>query len=253
MYRLSERFNASPARLLAILAELERSGCRSAAYLTPATLAGLRRGGRSPTGSPVVDEVVREVGEADTGVAVFQAGERVVTVVPPFPLLADETRDEAFTGPLAELLERERLIGVVLLRLGRYAVGVVRRDGLVASKTGSRYVKRRHRAGGSSQRRFERSRERLVRELFDAVCVVVGDLFRPYGRRLEHVLLGGERHTLRDFTRRCPLMADLSGRSLGRILRVDRPGQQALQWIPGQVWESRVLFFERANDDYCAV
>ena len=251
MYRLSGRFNASPARLLTILAELESSGCRSAAYLTPATLAGLRRGGRSPTGSPVADEVVREVGEADTGVAIFQAGERVVAVVPPFPFPADETRDEAFTDPLVKLLERDRLIGVVLLRLGRYAVGVVRRDGLVESKTGSRYVKRRHRAGGSSQRRFERSRERLMRELFDAVCAVIGDLFRPYGRRLEHMLLGGERHTLNDFVRRCSTVADLRDRGLRRILRVDRPGLQALRRIPNQVWESRVLFFERADGADC--
>ena len=251
MYRLSERLNASPARLLTLLAELEGSGCLSAAYLTPATLAGLDRGGRSPAGSPAIDQVVLEVGKTDTGVAVFRSSERVMAVVPPFPFLEDEIRDGAVADPLVKLLERDRLVGVVLLRLGRYAVGVMRRDRLVESKTGSRYVKRRHRAGGASQRRFERSRERLVRELFDAVCAVTGDLFRPYGRRLEHVLLGGERHTLNDFVRRCSTMADLGSRRLNRILRVDRPGLRALRRMPGQVWESRVLFFERDDgSDY---
>ena len=251
MYRLSERLNASPARLLTLLAELEGSGCLSAAYLPPATLAGLDRGGRSPAGSPAIDQVVLEVGKTDTGVAVFRSSERVMAVVPPFPFLEDEVRDGAVADPLVKLLERDRLAGVVLLRLGRYAVGVMRRDRLVESKTGSRYVKRRHRAGGSSQRRFERSRERLVRELFDAVCAVTTDLFHPYGRRLEHVLLGGERHTLNDFVRRCSTMADLGNRRLNRILRVDRPGLRALRRIPGQVWESRVLFFERDDgSDY---
>ena len=247
MYRLSERLNVSPARLLTLLAELERSGCLSVAYLTPETLAGLNRGGRSPAGSPAIDQVVLEIGETDTGVAVFRSSERVMAVVPPFPFLEDEVRDGAFADPVVKLLGRDRLIGVVLLRLGRYAVGVVRRNGLVESKTGSRYVKRRHRAGGSSQRRFERSRERLVRELFDPACAVTGDLFRPYGRRLEHILLGGERHTLNDFGRRCSTVADLRDRRLSRILRVDRPGLQALRQVPRQVWESRVLFFERAD------
>ena len=251
MYRLSERLNVSPARLLTLLAELEGSGCLSAAYLTPATLAGLDGGGQSPAGSAVIDQVILEVGKTDTGVAVFRSSERVMAVVPPFPFLEDEVRDGALADPLVKLLERDRLIGVVLLRLGRYAVGVVRRDGLVESKTGSRYVKRRHRAGGSSQRRFERSRERLMRELFDAVCAVIGDLFRPYGRRLEHMLLGGERHTLNDFVRRCSTVADLRDRGLRRILRVDRPGLQALRRIPNQVWESRVLFFERADGADC--
>ncbi len=247
MYRLSERLNVSPARLLTLLDELESSGRKSAAYLTPATLAGLDRGGRSSAGSPAIDQVVLEIGKTDTGVAVFRSSERVMAVVPPFPFLEDEVRDGALADPLVKLLERDRLIGVVLLRLGRYAVGVVRRGSLVASKAGSRYVKRRHKAGGSSQRRFERSRERLVRELFDAVCAVTADLFHPYGRRLEHVLLGGERHTLNDFARRCSAMAELGDRRLDRILRVDRPGRQALERIRGQVWESRVLFFERAD------
>ena len=247
MYRIVKRLNASPARLLAILDQIERAGCMSATYLTPASLAVLHRGARPPAGGAVTDEAVREVGETDTGVAIFQSEEGVTAIVPPFPFLEDEVRNEAIAEPLVKLLERDRLVGVVLLRLGRYAVGVVRRDGLVVSKTGSRYVKRQHKAGGSSQRRFERSRERLVRELFDAVCAITGDLFRPYDRRLEHVLLGGERHTLNDFTRRCSTMADLGDRRLSRILRIVRPGRQALLRIRGQVWESRVLFFERAD------
>ena len=44
-------------------------------------------------------------------------------------------------APLAEAVERDRLVGVLLVRLGRYAVGVVNSAGLVASKTDTRYVK----------------------------------------------------------------------------------------------------------------
>ena len=114
---------------------------------------------------------------------------------------------------------------------------------MLASKTGSRYVKSRHRAGGSSQRRFERSRERLVRELYDKACTVTRDLFAPYHDRLEFVLMGGERHTLQAFVQRCAYLGTLSEKTLARRLEVDRPGQAALDGIAHEVWKSRVLVF----------
>ena len=241
MYEITERFTATKPRLLNLLDEL--SECRRSVYLTPAKLDALRQAPPERDESSV-DEIARHVGDSDTGLAIFFAEDRVVAVVPPFPITAAGTDDEAVTGPLADILERDRLVGVVLLRLGRYAVGVLGGKDLVASKTGSRYVKRRHKAGGSSQRRFERSRERLVRELFDAACGVAGDVFGPYLKRLDHVFLGGERNTLREFTRRCRHLSDLQEKTLGRILRVDRPGQRALERLPAQLWESRVLVFE---------
>ena len=44
-------------------------------------------------------------------------------------------------GTLMSTLQRERDIAVVLLRLGRFAVGVFRGTKLIASKTDTRYVK----------------------------------------------------------------------------------------------------------------
>ncbi len=248
MYEIAERFTARKPRLLGLLAELEASVCHRTVYLTAETLGAMRQAPHSRDEFSV-HEISRQSGDSDTGLAIFFTENRVVAVIPPFPIPVDLTGDRAVTGPLVDILERDRLIGVVLLRLGRYAVGVLHEAGLIASKTGSRYVKRSHRAGGSSQRRFERSRERLVRELFDAACGVVGDVIGPYGRQLDHVLLGGERNTLRGFTLRCPRMTNLQEKTLGRILRVDRPGQRALERLPAQVWESRVFVFEGARQD----
>jgi hypothetical protein len=190
--------------------------------------------------------VAQLAGDAETGLVILSGESRVVAVAPPFPVRADSVAEGADPAPLLELLDQDLLIGVILLRLGRYAVGVLRRDALVASKTGSRYVKNRHRAGGSSQRRFERSRERLVRELFDKTCEVVRDVFSPYDDTMDYVLLGGERHTIGAFVRRCRSLQELQGhgpKTLGRVLRVDRPGQDALSGIASEVWKSRVLVF----------
>ena len=191
--------------------------------------------------------VVRQVGQSDTGLVVFQTGDTTVAVVPPFPVAEDRLVDGIDATPLIELLDRDPVIGVVLLRLGRYAIGVLRGGTLVASKTGTRHVKSRHRAGGSSQRRFERSRERLVRELYDKTCEVVMDVFSPHDTSINYVLLGGERHTLRGLVQRCRYLRSLEQKTLTRVLEVDRPGQKALEGIVSEVWMSRVMVFEAIN------
>ena len=136
------------------------------------------------------------VGETETGAAVFVGESQSVAIVPPFPMGVDGAFEGLHAAPLTEAVEKDRLVGVLLVRLGRYAVGVVNSAGLVAPKTDTRHVKNRHRAGGSSQRRFERSRERLIRELFDKVCVVAKDVLGPYEDRMDYLFLGGERQTL---------------------------------------------------------
>ena len=128
--------------------------------------------------------------------------------------------------------------------MGRYAVAVLRGDELIATKTDSRYVKSRHRAGGSSQRRFMRSRDRLIRELYDKTCQVARALFEPRIRELDYVLLGGERNTLNGFAKRCRTMQDLKPKTLTRLLPVDTPNQRALKTIPREIWKSRATFYD---------
>ena len=227
------------------------------AYLSPGSLSELRdRGTYRPTigavGAGLIEElpgVLEHVGESDTGLALFWRDDEALAVVPPFPLADDRSSEGTDVSVLVRLLTSEPLVGIVLLRLGRYAVGVLQGERLVASKAGTRYVKSRHRAGGSSQRRFERSRERLVRELFDAACEVARDVFAPFASRLDHLLLGGERHTLQRFVRRCPVVQRLDPMTLRRTLQVDRPGQKAMQGIADEVWTSRVIVFKRTESD----
>ena len=124
-------------------------------------------------------------------------------------------------------------------------MGVLRGESLVATKTDSRYMKNRHRAGGQSQRRFERSRERLIRELYDKTSEVARATFTPYLGEMDYVLLGGERGTLNGFIKRCSLMQrELKPKILARRLAVDQPNQRALKGISREVWKSSVTFFE---------
>ena len=188
-----------------------------------------------------VDAAVREaVRGSETGAALFLSPDAGYLVLPPFPVAEAAVHAAWAPEPLRSLLSQSRLVGVVLLRLGRYAVGVYRGRTLVTSKTDTRQVHGRHRAGGSSQRRFERRREKQARELFDEACRVVGVQLGPYERELEHVFLGGEAHTLRAFQERCRALQGLSDRVRERVLDVREPNRKALERLPETLWESQV-------------
>ena len=226
--------------------------CRRTFYLTPdyseSGVASLGAQAEDPWDQRLA-AVTSEIGASGTGLVVFLGEEQAKAIAPPLPLAANVTSEGFDTSQLAGLLASEPLIGVVLLRLGRYAVGVLRGDTLIASKSGSRYVKSRHRAGGSSQRRFERSRERLVRELFDKTCEVSRSVFSPHEGDMDHVLMGGERHTLGGLVRRCPYLKALEAKTVRRFLNVDRPGQRALDRVGLEVWKSQVVTFAPAGSE----
>lgn len=234
---ITNRRWTSKTGLLHTLSEVETSGWYTRSlYLRPESVTDPEK-----PHNPSVAAVLSQVGGSETGFALFLGDEHTVAVRPPFPISRDVDADGPDVAALRELLDARLIIGVVLLRLGRYAVGVLEGDRLAATKTGSRHVKSRHRAGGSSQRRFERSRERLIRELFDKTCEVTGNVFGAHLARMDYVLLGGERQTLGGFVKRCRLMQDLAPKTLSRRLTVDRPGQAALDGIAAEVWKSEVV------------
>jgi hypothetical protein len=112
---------------------------------------------------------------------------------PPFPpLSADRAVIDGYEpGVLLDHVDRERVVGVLLVRLGGHAAGVFEGRRLVDSKVGSRNVHGRHRAGGSSQRRFERRREGQARVALEAAADVAARVLLSHG--LDAVVLGGDR------------------------------------------------------------
>ena len=229
-------------RLRRDLAEISASSdYDKTAYLTSSTSASLP--------GAAAKAALEALSDLGTGAAIFYGSRAAVAIAPPFPIDEDLQCEGVEVGPMLELLSRDVTVGVVLLRLGRYAAGVVENGRLTASKSDTRYVKNRHRKGGSSQRRFERSRERLVRELYDKVCAVTEDVFRPYGDRIEYLLLGGERQTLLAFTKRCGYIERSGIEVLPRRLEVDRPGKAALDNIHRQVWMSRVVHLAGSSEE----
>ena len=249
MLELVERHSTGKARLLRLLDEIaEGCWCERTLYITSDSLSARAADNRVVRQDRPDDEAIRAVsgvvGQSDTGMALFVGQGRAVAICPPFPFQDDVSRSGFVSSPLLRMLETEYLVGIVLLRLGRYAVGVVQGNRLIASKTAGRYMKSRHRAGGQSQRRFERSRERLIRELYDKTCEMTRSVFAPYADRIDYILLGGEDSTLSGFTERCRLMRGFSHKTLQRRLAIDRPDQKTLNNIAFEAWKSRVYSFQ---------
>ena len=178
--------------------------------------------------------------ESSTGVIGLRTGDRAWIIIPPFPVLERLVLPRWEIAPLLQLLAAEYFIGVVLLRLGRFSVALYRGEKLVSSKTDSRYVKGRHKKGGSSQKRFARVREGQIRLIYDRTCQAVRAQFEPIAGQIDYVVLGGEGSTLNGFLRVCPDMEQFQGRVLGRRLNIRDPKRDTLEDVGHLLTQSRV-------------
>jgi Actinobacteria/chloroflexi VLRF1 release factor len=169
-------------------------------------------------------------------VRIEAAGETVI-VRPPFGLGHEGTYDRVELGPLFEALAQERVVAAVLVRLGGYAVGVFEGERLVASKVGSRFVKGRHKKGGSSANRFRRRREEQERALIEAAAETAAQVLEPYRDRIEHVALGGDRAAVTRVVERLPW---LGMNALPRFFSVPDPRQRDLERLPYDLYAAEV-------------
>ena len=112
---------------------------------------------------------------------------------PPAPV------DGGGAGAIAERIAAhalaDRTVGVLIVRLGGFAAGVFAGapPRLVASKTGSRLVHGRSAAGGTSQQRFARRREKQASEALSAAADAAAGVFDRFAGRIDAVVLGGDR------------------------------------------------------------
>ncbi|MGQ9571906.1 MAG: acVLRF1 family peptidyl-tRNA hydrolase [Dehalococcoidia bacterium] len=241
---IAERLSLTRASLERWLAALdEPQGERMALYVRPGQLSSdLEALPPACAGwLPEIKGLPASLVESETGLVLLWSGDRKYALVPPFPVDLDQCLPAWDTSHLRALLDRKYLVGVVLLRLGGYSVGVFEGERLLTSKTGTRFVKGRHKAGGRSQRRFARRREEQIRELFDKACTVVATKFAPYEGQLDYVFLGGDRLTLRAFLKRCEYLQRLADKTMARVLNVPEPRYETLRNAPSLIWKTRVF------------
>jgi len=168
---------------------------------------------------------------------------------PPFPPLREpDEADEplATARAIAAHAAVDRTVAVLLVRLGGYAVGVFRGAPpvLISYKTGSRPVHGRSAAGGWSQHRFARRREKQANEALGAATAAAAALFQQQ-RQVDAVVLGGDRRAvagLADDLRLAPYLA----RSTDRFLTVPDPRLAVLRDTPRAFQAIRIRLLDPA-------
>jgi peptide subunit release factor 1 (eRF1) len=171
---------------------------------------------------------------------------------PPFPPLVTGPGPDAqaAAGAIAAHAAADRTVGVLLVRLGGYAVGVFSGSppDLASSKTGRRLVHGRSAAGGWSQHRFARRRENQAAAALGAAADAAAGIFGPYGAGgLDAVVLGGDKRSvagLRDDARLAPYLA----LATERFLTVPDPAPAVLRGIPAAYQAIRIRLTEPEPD-----
>jgi hypothetical protein len=180
----------------------------------------------------------RPVSRDDAGLALtFTAADGASAEChPPFPPMPEAVDADAVGEAEAMVAHAvaDRTVGVLLVRLGGYAVGVFAGSppGLVSSKTGSRLVHGRSAAGGWSQHRFARRRENQAAAALRAAADAAAGIFGAYGADgLDAVVLGGDKRSvaaLRGDTR----LEQYLSKAADRFLTVPDPRPAVLRQIP---------------------
>jgi Actinobacteria/chloroflexi VLRF1 release factor len=156
----------------------------------------------------------------------------VAALHPPFPPVPGLRASSGAVETIAAHALRPRTVGVLLVRLGGYAAGVFTGSPprLTESKTGSRNVHGRSAAGGWSQHRFARRREKQVSESLksatDAALAVFGAV-----PALDAVVLGGDKRTMAPL-RDDPRLAPYLELATDRFLTVPDPRRAVLEATP---------------------
>jgi len=188
----------------------------------------------------------------DGAVVTFSAADGATAEChPPFPPLpawssAPAGAPKLAAQAIAAHALADRTVGVLLVRLGGYAVGVFAGapPRLLDAKTGSRLVHGRSAAGGWSQHRFARRRENQSAAALRAAADAATGVFGRYGpQRLDAVVLGGDKRSaagLRDD----PRLAQYLGRATDRFLTVPDPRLAVLKQAPQTFCSIRIRLTE---------
>jgi hypothetical protein len=184
-------------------------------------------------------------------------------VIPPGPPAATGVGDAASAGAAAGAAAeaiaahalRPRTVGVLLVRLGGYAAGVFTGSPprLADAKTGSRPVHGRSAAGGWSQQRFARRREKQASEALQAAADAAAAVFGRWGvsrgrsddmitargggagstgrSALDAVVLGGDKRAAAGLAAD-PRLAPYLALATGRFLTVPDPKRAVLEEAP---------------------
>jgi hypothetical protein len=159
---------------------------------------------------------------ADGGLEITAPDGAHAALAPPWPWHGESVDD------LVAAVQRPRVVGLLLVRRGGFAVGVAEGPDLVASKVGTRYVQGKTKAGGWSQQRYARRRDAQAHSAFGAAADAVANVLLPRLDDLVGLVTGGDRAAVRAVLAD-PRLKRLGDLPQGRFLAVPDPRKRVLE------------------------
>ncbi len=153
-------------------------------------------------------------------------------ITPSYPITATTASD------FIEAVQHIPRTGVILIRRGGFAAAIVEGDSVLASDVGKRHVQGRTAAGGWSQQRFARRRDKQVHELVDAAIDYVARTIVP-GLPVEYLATGGDR-PLVDGVLADPRLRPLAALPRGPHLDVPDPRRDVVTSLPERLSTLRI-------------
>ncbi len=181
---------------------------------------------------------------ADGAVRIESESEQLL-VRPSFGMGHTGSYEFVHVAPLLDEIARDHLVAVVLVRLGGYAVGVFDGGVLQVSKVDSRFVKNRHKQGGSSANRFRRRRGEQAKALIEEAAEVTARVLTPWRGRAHWVALGGDRGAIDLVLAERRELAWLRERSMPRFFTVEEPRRRVLDALPYALYAVEVSSLSR--------
>ena len=188
----------------------------------------------------MLDVLAEKAAKSPTGSVILYLGDRGLVFWPPFPVVETILYRSFEPGPLKSMLEKDWKLGLILIRLGQWAIGIFEGEKLIDGQAGTGLVHARHHKGGSSANRFARHREKQMEYFFTRIEGHARELIEPRLKEFDYFLYGGARDTLLKMQKQCHFFQPLEGRVVNRLLSVREPRRSAFEQAAAQAYASVV-------------
>lgn len=231
-------------KLLSIMQELEAISEPALTLYLPAesSEADLNQAQKNIPYSDRIPEAAEKMAlESTTGAVFFWGLSYKFLFLPNIPVTEKITLHGYNTERLRAALSRDYQVALILIRLGVYGIGLFQGANLVASKVGSGLIHSRHKKGGSSQRRFERHRDKQIEFFFGNICDRARQKLEPYMKTIDYIYYGGEKGTINSFLAQCDYLHLLKDKVAPVLLNVREPKQDSLIKCIEKIYSSTVV------------
>lgn len=192
----------------------------------------------------MLDALAEKALKSPTGSVILYLMDRGCVIWPPFPIAETALYRGFEPGLLKAMLEKDWKLGLILIRLGQWAIGIFEGEKLLEGEAGTGLVHARHHKGGSSANRFARHREKQMEYFFTRIEGHARELLEPHLKQLDYIIYGGARDTLLRMQKQCRFFESLEGKVVNRLLSVREPRRSAFEQAVGQTYASALYEFK---------